>query len=154
MAPAGHLRLALVVRRGECSHEDLLLVRDLEETEEARLRRYQTFIQHTYGVRPAAEAIRVVRLLAVLERGNSAIAFGSSLEATFHGRQQQYATARDVGIPPSPQGTPRLPVESVAIGRQLTGPALVILPGASAFVPPGVLYHVDRLGNLILETAA
>ncbi len=85
---SGHLRLALVIRRGENPHEDLLLVRDPDESEEARLRRYQTFAQHAYGVRPAAETIRVVRLLAVLERGTTAVAFGPSLEATFRRRQE------------------------------------------------------------------
>jgi hypothetical protein len=35
----------------------------------------------------------------------------------------------------------------------MVGPALVILPGASAFVPPGVPYHVDKWGNLNLEVA-
>jgi hypothetical protein len=45
-------------------------------------------------------------------------------------------------------------VESLAVGQQMAGPALVVLPGASAFVPPGVPYHVDRWGSLILETAA
>ena len=54
---------------------------------EARLRRYQSFVQHAYGIRPATETIRVVRLLAVWEQGSSAVAFGPALEATFRGRQ-------------------------------------------------------------------
>jgi hypothetical protein len=45
-------------------------------------------------------------------------------------------------------------VESLAVGHQCTGPALVVLPGASAFVPQKVPYHVDKCGNLILEIAA
>ena len=49
---SGHLRLALVTRRGENPHEDLLVVRDPDEPEEARLRRYQTFAQHALR-RPA-----------------------------------------------------------------------------------------------------
>jgi N-methylhydantoinase A len=149
----GHLRLALIIRRGENPHEDLLLVRDADEPEEARLRRYQTFAQHAYGVRPAAETIRAVRLLVVLERGNSAIALAPSLEATFHRRQEFLAAT--CGTEPSSTlgGTPLVPVESLVVGRQAAGPALVVLPGASAFVPPGVPYHVDRWGNLVLETA-
>ena len=87
----GRLRLALLLRRGESLHEDLLSVRDLEESAEARLRRYQSFVQHAYGVRPAAETIRVVRLLAVWERGNSAVALSPALEATFRSRQERYA---------------------------------------------------------------
>jgi hypothetical protein len=55
---------------------------------------------------------------------------------------------------PSPRGTPQISVESLVIGRPMVGPALVVLPGASAYIPPGVPYHVDRWGNLILETAA
>jgi hypothetical protein len=142
-----------VTRRGENPHEDLLLVRDLDEPEEVRLRRYQTFAQHAYGIRPAAETIRVVRLLAVLERGTTAIAFGPSLEATFRRRQESRLAA--CGAEPlSPRGTPQVAVESLAMDRPATGPALVVLPGASAFVPPGMPYHADRWGNLILETAA
>jgi N-methylhydantoinase A len=148
------LRLALIIRRGENPHEDLLLVRDAEESEEARLRRYQTFAQHAYGVRPAAETIRAVRLLAVLERGNSAIALGPSLEATFHRRQELQAATRSAEPVSTLAGTPLVSLESLTVGRQVTGPALVVLPGASAFVPPGVPYHADRWGNLVLETAA
>ncbi len=148
------LRLALFVRRGENPHEDLLLVRDVEEPAEARVRRYQTFAQHAYGVKPAAGAMQVVRLLAVLERGNSAVALGPSLEATFRSRQER-VSATHAGEPTlSPRGRPQLPVESLVVGRQMTGPALVVLPGASAFVPPDVPYHVDRWGNLVLETSA
>jgi hypothetical protein len=154
MDRAGRLRLALIIRRGENPHEDLLLVRDVDESPEARVRRYQTFAQNAYGVRPAAETIRAVRLLAVLERGNSAITLGPSLEATFRSRQALYATARGTEPASTPNGTPLVPVESLAAGRQVVGPALVILPGASAFVPPNVPYHVDRWGNLILEIAA
>ena len=150
---SGHLRLALVTRRGENPHEDLLVVRDPDEPEEARLRRYQTFAQHAYGVRPAAETIRVVRLLAVLERGTTVVAFGPSLEATFR-RRQEHRSAACSAEPLSPRGTPQVAVESLAIDRPVTGPALVVLPGASAFVPPGIPYHADRWGNLILETAA
>ncbi len=151
---AGRLRLALIIRRGENPHEDLLFVRDAEESPEARVRRYQTFAQHAYGVRPAAETIRVIRLLAVLERGNSVIAFGPSLEATFHSRQERQVAPQSMEPSFSLHGTPQIPVESLTVGHRMTGPALVVLPGASAFVPPGVPYHVDKWGNLILEIAA
>jgi hypothetical protein len=43
-------------------------------------------------------------------------------------------------------------VESLSVGTPATGPALVVLPGASAFVPSGTAYHVDRWGNLVMET--
>jgi hypothetical protein len=95
----------------------------------------------------------VIRLLAVLERGTTAIAFGPSLEATFRRRQEDWSAAGGTE-PLSPRGTPQVPVESLAIDRPVTGPALVVLPGASAFVPPGMPYHADRWGNLILETMA
>jgi N-methylhydantoinase A len=150
----GRLRLALIIRRSQNPHEDLLLVRDAEESGETLVRRYQTFAQHAYGVRPAEETIRAVRLLAVLERGNSAIALGPSLEATFHGRQEHQVTAQVPEPASTLGGTPLVPVESVPVGREVSGPALVVLPGASAFVPSGVPYHVDRWGNLVLETAA
>lgn len=150
----GRLRLALIIRRGENPHEDLLLVRDVDESPEARVRRYQTFVQSAYGVRPAMETIRAVRLLAVLERGSSAIALGPSLEATFRARQEGYGATRSAELPSTPSGTPLVPVESLAVGRPGSGPALVVLPGASAFVPPDVPYHVDKCGNLILEIVA
>jgi hypothetical protein len=149
----GRLRLALIVRRGQNPHEDLLLVRDAEESGDALVRRYQAFAQHAYGIHPAAETIRVVRLLAVLERGNSVIELGPSLEATFRARQERLAAAHDAEPSASRRGTPQIPVESLAVGRPMTGPAQVVLPGASAFVPPDVPYHVDRWGNAILEVA-
>ncbi len=151
---SGHLRLALIIRRGENPHEDLLLVRDAEETPEARMRRYQSFVQNAYGVRPAADTVRAVRLLAVLEHGNSAIALAPSLEATFRGRQQRYEATGGAESASTPNGTPLVPVESLAVGRPRSGPALVVLPGASAFVPQGVPYHVDKYGDLILEIVA
>ncbi len=150
----GHLRLALIIRRGENPHEDLLLVRDAEESPEARMRRYQSFVQNAYGVRPAADTVRAVRLLAVLEHGNSAIALAPSLEATFRGRQQRYEATGGAESASTPNGTPLVPVESLAVGRPRSGPALVVLPGASAFVPQGVPYHVDKYGDLILEIVA
>jgi hypothetical protein len=150
----GKLRLALLVRRGENPHEDLVPVRDLEESIEARLRRYQTFAQQAYGIKPAAGTLRVVRLLAVLERGASHFSLGPTLEATFRARQERLAG----GPPPEPtvssRGTPQISVESLVVGQAAAGPALIVLPGASAYVPPGVPYHVDRWGNLILETSA
>lgn len=149
----GHLRLALIIRRGQNPHEDLLPLRDAEESGETLVRRYQTFAQHAYGVHPAAETIRVVRLLAVLERGNSVIALGTSLEATFRDRQERAAATQDAEPSTSPRGTPQIPVESLIVGCPMTGPAQVILPGASVFVPPGVPYHVDRWGNVMLEVA-
>jgi len=150
----GHLRLALILRRSQNPHEDLLLMRDAEESGEALVRRYQTFAQQAYGVWPAAETIRVVRLLAVLERGNSRIALGPSLEATFRRRQERQAVTADPERRSTLGRTPLVPVESVPVGREVSGPALVVLPGASAFVPSGVPYHVDKCGNLILEIDA
>ncbi|MEK6718899.1 MAG: hypothetical protein AABZ16_15550, partial [candidate division NC10 bacterium] len=49
-------------------------------------------------------------------------------------------------------GIPQLPAETLKIGEAARGPALIVLPGASAFVPEGMAYHVDRWGNLVLET--
>jgi N-methylhydantoinase A len=149
----GRLRLALIVRRGQNPHEDLLLVREAEESGDALVRRYQAFAQHAYGIRPAAETVRVVRLLAVLEHGNSIIELGPSLEATFLSRQERLAAAQHAKPSAGPRGTPQIPVESLTVGRPMVGPAQVVLPGASAFVPPDVPYHADRWGNVILEVA-
>jgi N-methylhydantoinase A len=149
----GRPRLALILRRGENPHEDLLPIRDLDEPEEARLRRYQAFAQQAYGIRPAPETIRVVRLLAILERGSASLALGPSLEATFRRHQARWAALRPAAEEPSgPNGLLERPLESLTIGQPAAGPALIVLPGASAFVPPKVAYHVDRWGSLIMET--
>ena len=102
---------------------------------------------------------RVVRLLAVLEVGPSPIAIGSSLQATFACQQERGAvqTMRETVSGPalSPvegtNGIPQVAVESLPIEKPSKGPALVVLPGASAFVPKGMPYHVDEWGNLILS---
>jgi N-methylhydantoinase A len=149
---AGRPRLALVVRRGDNPHEDLLPVRDLEETAEARLARYQDFARQAYGIRPAPGTIRVVRLLAILERGQAAIDFGPALEATFHRQRERWAR-HGTAPAPSPSGIPVYPVEALPLQAAVRGPALVLLPGSSVFVPEGLPCHVDGWGNLILETA-
>ena len=155
----GGLRLALVLVRGENPNEDLLPVRDLGEPAEVRIHRYHALTERAYGIRPAPERIRVTRLLAVMEEGVSPVALGPSLQATF-ARQQERGAApalqgAAVGPAPSavegPNGIPRVSVESLQIEAPVMGPALVVLPGASAFVPLGMPYHVDRWGNLILE---
>jgi hypothetical protein len=128
------------------------MVRDLDETEAARIRHYQAFAQQTYGVRPAPDTVRVVRLLAILERGTPAVALGPALEATFRRQQERWAASLPAKNAVSPQAVPRRPVESLSVGTPATGPALVVLPGASAFVPSGTAYHVDRWGNLVMET--
>jgi hypothetical protein len=156
----GGLRLALVLVRGENPHADLLPVRDLGESIEARIRRYHAFTQRTYGIRPAPEAVRVLRLLGVLEEGPSPIAIGPSLQATFARQQARGAsaafggTASGPALSPveGPNGIPRVAVESLQTEKAAMGPALVVLPGASAFVPQSMPYHVDGWGNLILET--
>jgi hypothetical protein len=94
-----------------------------------------------------------MRLLAVLEEGESPIALGDSLRATFARGRERHAAA-----PPGEKGRgegaiPELAVESLPVGVAAAGPALIVLPGASAFVPEGVPYRVDEFGNLILETA-
>jgi N-methylhydantoinase A len=148
----GGLRLALALVRGDNSHEDLLPVRDLGEATEARIRRYHAFTERAYGIRPAQETVRVVRLLAVLEEGLSPIAIGHSLQATF-ARQQTRGTLHAMqGTAPGVNGIPQVSVESLRIDEPAMGPALVVLPGASAFVPKGMPYHVDGWGNVILET--
>lgn len=148
----GTLRLALVLRRGENPHEDMLPVRDPGESADARVRRYHAFTETAYGIRPAPETVRVTRLLAILGEGNSPIGLGQSLEATFAREQARYAAAPGEARTSGVNGTPRLPAESMKIGEAARGPALIVLPGASAFVPEGMAYHVDRWGNLILET--
>lgn len=149
--PRGRLRLTLILLRGENPHEDLLPIRDPGEPVEARLRRYHTFTQRTYGIRPAPGSVRVVRLLAVLEEGNSSVSLGPSLEATFVQARERQTALPSAGKAAGPNGVPRIPMESLEIGASSPGPALIVLPGASAFVPEGTTYHADRWGSLILE---
>lgn len=151
--PRGALRLALILRRGENPHEDMLPVRDPEEPAEARIRRYHAFTGSAYGIRPAPETVRVMRLLAILEEGDSPINMGQSLEATF-AREQARISAWPPGVRTSDvNGIPQLAAECLKIGAHARGPALIVLPGASAFVPEDMAYQVDRWGNLILETS-
>jgi N-methylhydantoinase A len=149
----GKLRLALILGRGESIHEEMLPVRDPGETTARRIHRYHAFTERAYGIRPLPETVRVMRLLAVLEEGESPIALGDSLRATFARGRERHAAA-----PPGERGRregaiPELAVESLPVGVAAAGPALIVLPGASAFVPEGVPYRVDEFGNLILETA-
>ena len=148
----GSPRLALVLRRASNPHEDLLMVHDLDEPVAARIRRYHTFTQQAYGVRPTPDAVRVVRLLSILDQGSPAVTLGPALEATFHRQRERWAASPHPEDAPAPEAVPRHPVESLSVGAPATGPALVVLPGASAFVPHGIAYHVDRWGNLIMET--
>ena len=94
-----------------------------------------------------------------MEEGVSPVALGPSLQATFARQQERGAAPALQGAAAGPalsavegpNGIPRVSVESLQIEARVMGPALVVLPGASAFVPQGIPYHVDRWGNLILE---
>jgi N-methylhydantoinase A len=149
----GRPRLALLVRRGDNPHEDLLLVRNMEEPADARLTRYLAFAQQAYGIQPAPETIRAVRLLAILERGPAAITLGPALEATVRRRREEWAAGPAADAAVGTGGMPIYPVEALPMGATRTGPALVVLPGSSVYVPEGTPYHVDGWGNLIMETA-
>jgi N-methylhydantoinase A len=148
----GILRLALILCRGESAHEEMLPVRDPGESSDQRIRRYHAFTERAYGIRPVPATVKVMRLLAVLEEGDSPIAFGDSLRATFARGRERAAAApfREKGA--GEQAIPELPVESLSIGIAAAGPALIVVPGCSAYVPEGVRYRVDEFGNLILET--
>jgi len=148
----GTLRLALILRRGENPHEDMLPVQDPAESVGARLRAYHVFTERAYGIRPAPESVRVTRVLAILEDGPSSIALDQSLQATFVRERERYAAKADEAKPLDVNGARQVPAASLKIGVSSRGPALIVLPGASAFVPGGVAYHVDGWGNLVLET--
>jgi hypothetical protein len=132
----------------------MLPVRDPGESSGERIRRYHAFTERAYGIRPAPATVKVVRLLAVLEEGGSPIAFGDSLRATFVRGQERSAAARSREKGTGEQAIPEVPVESLSIGIAAAGPALIVLPACSAYVPEGVGYRVDEFGNLILETAS
>ncbi len=143
----GRLRLHLMLVRGDNPQADLLAVRDPLESAGARVARYHAFTRKAYGIQPSPESVRVIRLLGVLEEGGSAIALEPALRATFDRRRSGPRAVESA----AGNGTPQIPVESLEVGASATGPALVVLPGATAFVPPAVAYRVDRWGNLTLE---
>ena len=144
-----HLRLALVVARGDNPSEDLLPLHGVEETPEALTRRYRAFTERAYGVRPAPESIRVLRLLALREEGGVRLDLGPALEATFARRRREHASS--VGVPAGPNGVRQVAAESLGIEEHAEGPAQVVLPGASVYIPTGTRFWVDRWGNTILE---
>jgi len=150
----GSLRLALILCRGESAHEEVLPIRDPEESSGERIRRYHAFTERAYGVRPVPATVKVMRLLAVLEEEASSIAFGDSLRATFARGRERSAAAPSPGQGTGEQAIAEVPVESLSIGVAAAGPALVVIPGCSAYVPAGVWYRVDEFGNLILETGS
>jgi N-methylhydantoinase A len=149
----GKLRLALILRRGENPHEDMLPVQDPAESVGVRIREYHAFTERAYGIRPAPESVRVTRLLAILEEGPSAIALDRSLRATFAREQERHAAAPPEAKTSGVNGIPQLPAASLKVGVRSRGPALIVLPGASTFVPEGTAYRVDEWGNLVLETS-
>jgi hypothetical protein len=127
-------------------------VRDPAESADALLGRYHAFTERAYGIRPAPETVRVARLLAVLQEGHSPISLSQCLQATFAREQERYAAAPGDARMSGVNGIRQIPAESLKIDTPAVGPALVVLPGASAFVPEGMEYRVDAWGNLILET--
>lgn len=148
----GTLRLALILCRGESAHEEMLPVRDPGESGDQRIQRYHAFTERAYGIRPVPATVKVMRLLAVLEEGDSPIAFGDSLRATFARGRERFAAAPSREKGTGEQTIPELPVESLSVGIPAAGPALIVVPGCSAYVPEGVWYRVDEFGNLILDT--
>ena len=146
----GRLRLALVIARGENLWEDLLPLHGQDETAEELIRRYHAFTERAYGVRPATESIRVLRLLALREEARSQLDLGSALEATFACRRTEAAAADRA--PSAGAGVRQIAVETLEIESADEGPVQVVLPGASVFIPPGVRFWVDRWGNTVLDT--
>ena len=145
----GRLHLSLVLRRGDNPHEDFLAVPDPRESAAARIARYHAFTRRTYGIAPDAAQVQVVRLLAKREEGGASLELGTALEASFAAGQAR--VARLATAAPAPNGTPRIPVEALPLDAPAKGPALIVLPGATAYVPTGMRYRVDRWGNLIMD---
>jgi len=148
----GVLRLALGLHRGENPREDLLPVEDPDEGAEARVRRYQVASEAAYGARPPARTVRVTRLLVRCEERAAGADLSTRLRATFGEAQARHAAAGGAEAPAGPNGTPQIAVEAIKVGADAEGPALIVLPGATAYVPPGIRYRTDEWGNLILET--
>ncbi len=122
------------------------------ESVSTRIREYHAFTERAYGIRPAPESVRVTRLLAILEERPSSVALDQSLQATFAREQERYASEPEEGKISPVNGIRQLPAASLKIGVPTRGPALIVLPGASAFVPEDMAYQMDGWGNLVLET--
>jgi hypothetical protein len=152
MRGQGRLRLELILRRGESRYEDLLPVPNPRESTAERIGRYHAFTERAYGIRPVPESVRVTRLLAVVEERDSSLSLPSLLEGTFARRREAAASPGEGrGESGGGEAVPMHAVESLPIEAPGTGPALLVLPGATAFVPPQTRYHVDRWGNLWME---
>jgi len=95
----------------------------------------------------------VARLLAVLEEGPSCIALDRSLQMTFGKEQERYSAAPRGLETSGSNNAPRFHVASLMVGKSSKGPALLVLPGASAFVPEGMTYQVDGWGNVVVDTS-
>jgi N-methylhydantoinase A len=150
----GAVRVSLMLRRGDGSWEDLLPVPALGEPVEGRVRRYHAFTSRAYGICPAPAGVRVTRMLGVLEETHSPLALSDLLQETFARRQRAVAAGSPGPPDAGPNGVGVVRVEQLSTSVSAAGPALVVLPGASAFVPVGTAYRVDRYGNLIMEAGA
>ncbi len=148
----GSLRLALLLQRGESAHEDVLPVQDVADPVSTRIREYHAFTERAYGIRPAPEHVRVVRLLAILEEEVTSVNLDRCLRASFARDRDACISAPEDPRAADADGVPRRFAASIPTGAPSRGPALIEIPGASAFVPEGVNYHVDLWGNLVLET--
>jgi hypothetical protein len=146
--------VTLGLRRGENRQEDLLPVEDLAESTAARVQRYHEVTAAAYGIRPAPRAVAVTRLLVQCEEASSVPELRALLRATFARARADHARQGASAPAAAPNGTPQLAVEALAVDAVAKGPALVVLPGATAFVPAGMPYRADAWGNLILETTA
>jgi len=150
----GTVRLCLMLRRGDGTSEDMLPVADSGESIASRVRRYHAFTGRAYGITPTPAGVQVTRLLAVREETHAPLALSDLLAETF-ARQQRAVAAGPSGQPETgPDGVRVVQVERLPVGVPGVGPALVSLPGASAFVPAGTAYRLDRYGNLLMETRA
>jgi hypothetical protein len=107
-----------------------------------------------YGTRPAPAAVRVTRLLGRLEQAGATPDLGPWLAATFAEAQARWAAGGAPEAARGPNGAPQVPVEALKAGARAAGPALIVLPGATAYVPAGMPYQVDEWGSLVLETRA
>jgi N-methylhydantoinase A len=150
----GAVRLSLMLRRGDSLSEDMLPVTDPGESVEERVRRYHAFTGRAYGISPAPAGVQVTRLLAVLEEAHVPPALSDLLTETFACQQRAVAAGSSSLPEAGPNGLRVVQVEQLAVEVPAAGPALVVLPGASAFVPEGTAYRVDRYGNLVMETGA
>jgi hypothetical protein len=145
----GTVRLSLMLRRGDSASDDLLPVEDPGESVEARVRRYHAFTERAI-ISLAPTGVRVTRLQQSWRKRMPLPLRcpGGDIRAWQLGRGRILGSAGGRAERGSRGARGR------ASRRRPWGGPVHRPPGATAFVPEGTAYRVDRYGNLVMETGS